>query len=232
MSPKSNPRGMTIVTGPKSGLDKTDKTVIMVDMVKMVKRAFGTHYIAGVCQVTRQTVARWIEEGKLPSFSTAGGQRRVWDKDLVGFLKVHNIPLPEALRALDGERVLIVDDEANIRRLVGRIILGAVPDAEVFMAADGFEAGKTAAEVSPSLVVLDIQLPGLDGIKVCRSLRGDERLRSMKILAISGRNVDEARADIKEAGADGFLAKPFGVEEFRAKLAEIGWLKSSPRGEV
>lgn len=131
-----------------------------------------------------------------------------------------------AKAARDRERVLIVDDEANIRQLVSRIILGVRPEATVFQAADGAEAGKTAHEVSPSLVVLDLQLPGLDGITVCRSLRGDARLRSMKILAISGRNVEEARADIKEAGADGFLAKPFGVEELRAKLAEIGWLKS------
>lgn len=125
-------------------------------------------------------------------------------------------------------KVIVVDDEANIRRLVSRIILGARPDAEVFMAADGFEAGPMAAEVSPSLVVLDIQLPGIDGVKVCRSLRADERRRGLKILAISGRNVEEARAEILEAGADGFLAKPFGVEEFRAKLADIGWLNTLP----
>lgn len=125
-------------------------------------------------------------------------------------------------------KVLIVDDEANIRKLVSRIILGARPDAEVFVAADGFEAGRVAVEVSPSLVVLDIQLAGFDGLKVCRSLRADERRRGLKILAISGRNVGEARGDVMQAGADGFLAKPFGVDEFKDKLAEIGWLKTRP----
>lgn len=195
----------------------------MVKMNKTAKRAFGSHYIAGVCQVTRQTVARWLEEGKLPSFNTAGGQKRVWDKDLVQFLKAHNIPVPAELADLARAKVLIVDDEANIRKLVARIILGTRPDAEIHMAADGFEAGRMTAAVSPSLVVLDMQLPGMDGLKVCRSLRADERRRTVKILGISGKNPEEARGELLAAGADGFLAKPFGVEEFRMKLAEIGW---------
>lgn len=221
---------MADFTGTDAGPAQTDKTVRMADMVKTTKKAFGTHYIAGVCQVTRQTVARWIEEGKLPSFSTAGGQWRVWGKDLVGFLKAHNIPVPEELVARDRERVLIVDDEANIRQLVSRIILGVRPEAAVFQAADGAEAVKAAADVSPSLVVLDLTLPGLDGLKVCRGLRSRERGHSVKILAISGRNAAEARADALAAGVDGFLAKPFGVEELRAKLAEIGWLESPLQG--
>lgn len=199
-------------------------------MVKKVKQVFGSQAIAGICHVTRQTVARWIEEGKLPAFDTAGGQKRVWDKDLVAFLEAHNIPVPAELAALDGTKVLVVDDEANIRKLVGRIIAGCVPEAEIFNAADGFEAGRMAAEVSPSLVVLDVHLPGLDGLKVCRSLRADERRRNVKILAITGANADEARADLLAAGADGFLGKPFSVEEFRAALAEIGWLKPPPDG--
>ncbi|TPW20995.1 MAG: response regulator with CheY-like receiver domain and winged-helix DNA-binding domain [Elusimicrobia bacterium] len=201
----------------------------MVDMDKTGKRAFGTHYIAGLCQVTRQTVARWIEEGKLPAFNTAGGQKRVWDKDLAAFLKMHNIPLPERLAALAGLKVLVVDDEANIRRLVARIIQASYPGAEVLAAGDGFEAGTMTAAHSPSLVVLDVQLPGLDGAKVCRNIRADERRRNTRILAMSGRNPEEARRDLLEAGADGFVGKPFSVEEFRAKLAEIGWPDGGPR---
>jgi CheY-like chemotaxis protein len=200
-----------------------ENTVKMVNMYKTDKKAFGTHFIAGICQVTRQTVARWIEEGKLPAFNTAGGQKRVWGKDLVGFLAAHNIPVPAKLGALARPTVLIVDDEPNIRRLVARIIASVHPQAEVLSAADGFEAGKLTAAHEPSLVVLDVQLPGIDGLKVCRSIRADERRRRTKILAMSGRNPEETRRELLEAGADAFLAKPFSVEEFKDKLTEVGW---------
>jgi len=190
----------------------------MVDMAKEGKKAFGTHYIAGLCQVTRHTVARWIAEGKLPSFVTGGGQRRVWAKDVAAFLKEHNIPIPPELLAACGLKVLIVDDEPSVRRLVSRVLQKGYPEAEIHEAGNGFEAGHKTMTVMPALILLDVRLPGIDGMQVCRAIRSDEKLRGVRILAMSGYNIPAYREEALAAGADDFIGKPFSAVDLMRKL--------------
>jgi excisionase family DNA binding protein len=183
------------------------------------KRTFGTHEVARLCHVTPPTIGRWIEEGKLPSFKTAGGHRRVWDKDLAAFLKSHNMPVPSGLSG--ATRILVVDDEPEMRRLMRRLVSERFPRAEVHEAVDGFEAGHKIATLSPEVVILDLRLPGMDGYRVCRTVRADAAFKSVKILAITGAAAEEARRRVLEAGADGFLAKPFQAEDLAESLLAL-----------
>lgn len=185
----------------------------------MGKKAFGTHDIARICQVTPPTIGRWIEEGKLPSFKTAGGHRRVWGDDLAAFLRSHNIPVPPELDL--SQRVVIVDDEPEVRKFVRRILSEQFPELEIHEASDGFEAGHKIATVLPALVILDLRLPGVDGFKVCRTVRADPTYKNVKILAISGVGVEEAKDQILAAGADAFLPKPFTPQELVAHLVKV-----------
>lgn len=185
----------------------------------MRKRTFGTHDIARLCQVTPPTIGRWIGEGKLPSFKTAGGHRRVWDTDLVKFLHSHNLPVPSELTSVP--RILIVDDEAGIRQFIHRVISGRFPGVELHEAGDGFEAGQKVATLLPHLVILDLRLPGMDGFKVCRSVRSNPVFKDVKILAITGVGVEDSRKQILDAGADAFLPKPFEADELSAQLKKM-----------
>ena len=204
------------------GLDKIVNMFYIDDMVDKVKTAFGTHTIAGICQVTRQTVVRWIEEGKLPFFNTGGGQRRVWATDLVAFLKSHNIPAPREILAVTlPPRILIVGDEPQVRRLITRILRKQYPEVEIHEAEDGFEAGHKTTYLLPSLVLLDLRLPGINGVKVCQMIRQQESLKGIKILAMSGHNIEEARKEVLQAGADDFIGKPFETQEMEKKLARL-----------
>jgi excisionase family DNA binding protein len=187
----------------------------------MSKKAFGTHEIARICQVTPPTIGRWIEEGKLPSFKTGGGHRRVWDVDLVAFLRAHNIPIPSMLAGVSVRRILIVDDEVDMRRFIQGIVSKRFPGAEIHEAGDGFDAGRKIATLFPALVILDLRLPGMDGFKVCRTVRADPALKGVKILAITGVGVEDSRQQILDAGADAFLPKPFLAEDLAAKLEEL-----------
>ncbi len=196
----------------------------------MKKRTFGTYDIARLCQVTPPTVGRWIEDGRIPSFTTAGGHRRVWDTDLVTFLRTLNLPVPTELGPVAVLRILIVDDEAEVRRFVRRVVSKKFAGAEIHEAEDGFSAGHKVATLSPALVVLDVQLPGVNGINVCESIRADKNLRGVKILAISGYGVEETRKAILDAGADDFLAKPFTSDDLTERLAKL--LPVSPQGSV
>lgn len=188
---------------------------------RIVKKAFGTHEIARACQVTPPTVIRWMEEGKLVFFTTGGGHRRVWDTDLAAFMRLHNIPVPAALEAGTKLRFLIVEDDAEYRKLLGRLLGAAYPEAEIAEAADGFEAGHKVYSFLPTLITLDLHLPGVDGFKICELIRGTADLKGIKILAVTAFGTDDARARVLEAGADDFLCKPFEAAVLNKKLERL-----------
>lgn len=173
----------------------------------MKKKALGTYDIAKICQVAPITVGRWIDEGKLPFFTTGGGHRRVWDEDLVKFLNAHNYPVPADLKLSQKKTLLIVDDDPAIRKMIRRVIEKEIEDVNLQDAANGFEAGEMISSLLPSLVILDIRLPGMDGFAVCKRIRLNKALKKIKILAISGDTSKEMRDKSIKAGADAFLAK-------------------------
>lgn len=187
-------------------------------VTKVNSRMFGTHEIARLCHVTPPAVIRWLEEGKMPSFTTGGGHRRVAPRDLVAFMRAHKMSVPPELAALAVPRVLIVDDEPENRRLIRRVLAADFPQAEVEEAGDGFEAGHKVSGWLPSLVILDLQLPGVDGLRICQMMRADARLRAIAILAITGYDVRESRERILQAGADDFLGKPFEIAELSRRV--------------
>lgn len=173
----------------------------------MKKKALGTYDIAKICHVAPITVGRWIEEGKIPFFTTGGGHRRVWDEDLAKFLRAHNYPLPKDLLSSAKHLILVVDDDALTRKYMHRAIQKNIPDAEVQEATNGFEAGEMITTLMPALVILDIRLPGLDGYDVCARIRKNKTLKSVKILAITGVGGEDTQKKILKAGADAFMEK-------------------------
>jgi len=187
----------------------------------MKRHAFGTIAIAQMCQVTPPTIIRWLEEGHLPFFTTVGGHRKVWDDDLAAFLKKRNISIPAELKYLESKKVLIVDDEDQVRKVVKRAIQKSFPEIEIYEASDGYEAGHQMALLNPTLVILDIKLPGIDGYKVCKMIRSDPRLGNTKILTISGHNVEESQKRSLKSGADDFLGKPFDMNQLKEKLERL-----------
>jgi CheY-like chemotaxis protein len=86
---------------------------------------------------------------------------------------------------------------------------------------DGFEAGQKAVHLQPAVVILDVYLPGVDGISICRRIRGDESLKHTRILTISGQSTPEMEKDVKRAGGDGFLTKPFTPDQLCEVLETI-----------
>lgn len=121
-------------------------------------------------------------------------------------------------------RVLVVDDEDEIRRAVGRALAGR--DYEVSEAADGEEALTATASWQPDLVVLDLNLPGMDGLEVCKHLR---RRSQVPILVLSVREDESDKVAALDLGADDYLTKPFGVEELMARVRAL-LRRAEPQG--
>jgi two-component system KDP operon response regulator KdpE len=110
-------------------------------------------------------------------------------------------------------RVLVVDDEIQMRRALSTNLRARGYDVD--LAATGEEALKCAAERPPDVVILDVGLPGIDGIEVVRGLRS---WMSAPIIILSVRNDERDKVAALDAGADDYVTKPFGMDELLARL--------------
>ncbi|UCG11002.1 MAG: response regulator [Deltaproteobacteria bacterium] len=118
------------------------------------------------------------------------------------------------VRGTMAEKVLIVDDESVVRELLADFLKDE--GYEVIAAASGDEAiGKVERE-NPDLILLDLKMPGISGIELCRRFKAEERTRSIPIIIITGLSSKEAEA--LEAGVDDFVAKPFDLPDLSNRL--------------
>jgi DNA-binding response OmpR family regulator len=113
-------------------------------------------------------------------------------------------------------KVLIVDDEPNIREVVGLYLRRDGHD--VVSAADGEEALEVFRESEPDLVVLDLMLPKISGLEVCRRMREDRRV---PLIMLTARGEEEERIVGLSLGADDYVVKPFSPRELAARIAAI-----------
>jgi two-component system response regulator MprA len=123
-------------------------------------------------------------------------------------------------------RVLVVDDEPAVREVLERILM--VEGFDVALAGDGREAIRSQAVTPANAVVLDVLMPGLDGLEVCRRMRdtGDHT----PVLLLTARDGIDDRVAGLDAGADDYLPKPFALEELLARLRAL-LRRSSWEGE-
>jgi len=118
-----------------------------------------------------------------------------------------------------GKRVLVVEDDPNIRDLV-QLHLGLEGFA-VEAAADGNEGLRLAKAQAFDLIVLDLMLPGLDGVTVCRAIRRDSMNGDVPVLMLTARRDESDKVLGLESGADDYVTKPFGVREFVARVRAL-----------
>jgi CheY-like chemotaxis protein len=122
--------------------------------------------------------------------------------------------------------VLIVDDFEDNRQMYAEFL--AYSGYHVLEATDGAEAVAKAKELAPDLVVMDLSLPVMDGWEATRRLKGDPTTRHIPILALTGHSFDGHSQEARDAGCDGFLAKPCLPERL---LQAIRQMLSSPTSQ-
>jgi two-component system response regulator MprA len=122
-------------------------------------------------------------------------------------------------------RILVVDDEAQLRRALDVNL--AARGYDVDAAASGEEALQLAAATPPDVVLLDLGLPGIDGLEVCRRLRQLEN--RVPILVLTARDAVADRIDGLDVGADDYMVKPFDVGELKARVRALLRRSAAPR---
>lgn len=117
-------------------------------------------------------------------------------------------------------RVIVADDDADIRDLVSIAVMKAGLDL-VDQRHDGESAWQSIQEHVPDIALLDVSMPGMTGIEVCRLVRSEERFNRMRLLLLSASVTDEAREVGLQAGANQYLIKPFSPRELAEQLSGI-----------
>jgi DNA-binding response OmpR family regulator len=116
-------------------------------------------------------------------------------------------------------RVLVVEDDPDIRELIAHTLTRA--GHQVDQLAHGGEAPRRVRETSPELVVLDLMLPGLDGLMVCQALRADPLTAGIPIIMLTARGEESDRVTGLELGADDYVTKPFSPRELGARVGAL-----------
>ena len=189
-------------------------------------RIFSALEVADICGVVNQTAINWIKSGYLKAFMTPGGQYRVYEEDLIEFLKSRGMRIPDELDTeekgmAEWQRVLIVDDDRDINHIIKRYLSRKMPEFTILQAFDGYEAGRMISEWKPGVIILDIYLPGIDGHILCRKIKSDPDLGNPVIIGITGLDNPEERSALLKEGAEAIYTKPLDLEVLTSKINEL-----------
>ena len=200
----------------------------------MKNKYFSELEVANICGVVNQTVINWIKANHLKAYSTPGGQFRVSPEDLQNFMTNRGLEVPEYLEEIlkqnqnlnieNSKTLIFVDDDKVLNNLINSYIEKNFTTVKVLQAFDGFEAGTLMASEKPSLVVLDLHLPGVDGFSLCKKLKTDSSYNNPLIVAVTALTDEGVQEKITNLGSNYFLTKPLHLEQVGAIVAQ--WLTS------
>ena len=185
----------------------------------------STKEAAAVLGVSHRTVQLWVESGTLQAWRTAGGHRRITLESVNRLVEGRRIaiaahappPAAPVPPASSTRRVLVVDDDPLMLRLYELEMAGWGMDLNVVKANNGFEALIRIGEERPDLLVSDLNMPGMDGFRMIRTLREDSGSAGMSMIVVSGLD----RATIKAMGLPADIPvfpKPVPFGELRAAV--------------
>ncbi|MSQ95892.1 MAG: response regulator [Gemmataceae bacterium] len=184
-----------------------------------MKTVFTTGEAAKICKVSQQTIIRCFDNGQLKGFRVPGSRfRRIPREMLYKFMKDNGIPT-DALES-GRRKVLLVDDDTELVEIMTKF-LEEDGRFDVKIATTGFDAGMLVKEYRPDMLVLDVMLPDINGKEVCQRVRADSTMEEVRILCISGMIEEDKIQDLRLAGADDFMHKPFDAEHLIERMCKM-----------
>ena len=175
--------------------------------------------VGNLLQVNPSSVKKWVNDGHIVAFRTPGGHRRIRAADLIAFLDQHKIPVPRPLSNAARRRVIAVDDDPIQLKALGRALKKYSDKLEVTLVDNGIDALVEIGSLKPHALVLDVYMPGIDGIEVCRRLKSNPATKDIAVIVTSGRMTAEIEQAARAAGARRVLRKPVDVN---AIVEEVG----------
>jgi len=192
-------------------------TLYSLYMTKTRQQAtYTTGEVARLCQVTKRTVIKWIDGGRLTGYTIpCSRHRRVTAESLQKFMRSNGIP--DHARVVR-PRVLIVDDDADLLELLKDALRD---EYDVDVASTALDAAARLTAFQPDIILLDIRLPDLSGLQVCRHFQGYKKSRNVPILTMSAYGGEIDPLEVRRSGADAFLPKPLRLVELKKRLSAM-----------
>lgn len=179
----------------------------------------GTQEAARQLGVSVRTVQLWVEKGMLEAWKTPGGHRRILRSSINSVLRARQ---PEAHngdpRAV---RVLIVEDDLTMQSYYRALFDILRPEAELTMASDGYEALLVLGKLSPELMVVDVDMPGMDGITMLKRIAAKNLVPGVKIMVVTGLSAEQVQSRGGVPAGIEVHAKPLSVDSLSRLLGEL-----------
>jgi PleD family two-component response regulator len=161
-----------------------------------------------------------VRHGRLRAFRTPGGHLRIRASDLVAFMGELGMAIPQELETASSiPRLLVIDDDEKQLRALDRILRPYRDLMDYRFMANAVDALVMVGAFRPHVILLDVYMPGMDGIECCRRLKENPTTSGIDIIMLSGKMDDELRARAMAAGAKKALMKPY---ELGSILSELG----------
>jgi excisionase family DNA binding protein len=189
------------------------------------RRSYSTQQVARRLGVSIQTVQRWADAGHLKAWKTLGGHRRIDAESAESLFRAEREALGETAPP-PPLRVLVVDDNADDREIVARLVRQALPQAQVTLAENGFEGLVAVGQLDPQILITDVLMPHMDGFEMLRHLAMHSAVKPRHIIAMSSHGAEElGRRDQLPTGIR-LVAKPVESKPF------VEWLQAAAKPQT
>ena len=183
------------------------------------KNVLTTGDVAKICNVAPRTVSKWFDNGQLKGYRIPGSKdRRIPVSELVRFMKVHN--MPTTALPVGKIRVLIADSNDKTASALADI-LRSEGDYEVQTVRSNFGTGAVVQKFAPHVLLVSLLAEGINAMGICKYIRANEDLRTIKVIAIVNQLSDSESAALLQKGFDGYVPYSAETTEVIKRIEEV-----------
>jgi excisionase family DNA binding protein len=183
------------------------------------EEVIGTQEAAQRLGVSVRTVQLWVEKGTLQAWKTSGGHRRILRSSVDAAIRDRDTTLER--RPTAAPRVLIVEDDATMQSYYAALLEILNPDAELILAADGYEGLIALGSAAPDLMLVDVDMPGMDGISMLKKIGMKEIGGAVKIAVVTGLSAAQLEDRGGVPAGIPIFSKPLNVDSLSALLKDL-----------
>ncbi len=194
-----------------------------------MEKTYTTFQVADLCGVRPTTIILWVKQNRIKAYVTPGGHRRIRESDLLKFLNHYGFPIPETLQPAERKKILVVEDDAAVGRLIKRSLEQAFGKSiSVEWIEDGIQALLAIGKKPADLVILDVVMPVVDGARVLATLKSDPKTSKIHVVGVTGSKLSGEKLKFMQDHTAAFFYKPFDMNELAQKCRELLGLQDAP----
>ena len=189
------------------------------DKVK-TKKYITVNQIAEYLEVSKQAVNKWINNGELKAYRLPSGRLKILRSDFLIYLQENDLYVDTEYFKNGAGKIVVIDDNEQIFDLFKSFFHNINSDLTIEYASDGISGLLTLGSIKADIVILDIEIPGMNGIEVCRKLLNDKSFAGIKIILISG-HMKKYKDEIKDLEIAAAIEKPFRLKDLENELLPL-----------